>query len=107
MSEEKKDLTIPKNLVNWIMYGLAGVVSAVSSVAYIDMRNQRDKLQVENNYFARQSFDAAILKKTVEVQEELLMIQDTAISESKNYIKDSIEAVNVKNVKSNIKIKRK
>lgn len=93
---DKPDLTNPRNLINWVLYGLA----AVAGWAYFDMRTQRDSCQDENNFFARESFKNAM---KIQVQEETIKIMDTAITESKNYISDSIQPVNVKNLTTKIK----
>ena len=100
MPDKKPDLTIPKNLMNWALYGLA----AVAGWAYFDMRSQRNACQEENNYYARTAFDNALKIKT---QEQTIKALDTVITEAKSYIEDSIQPVNVKNFQGNIKIKRK
>lgn len=100
MAEKKPDLTVPKNLMNWALYGLA----AVAGWAYFDMRTQRDNCQKENNYYARQSFDNAL---KIREQSETIKVLDTVIQETKAYITDSTQLVNVKNFKGNIKIKQK
>lgn len=104
MAERKTDLTLPRNFANWAIYGLAAVVSTVSGLLYYSTKSQLDSCQEENNFYARESFKKAL---TIEAQKETIKVQDTAIVNSINYINDSIQAVNVKNFKGEIKIKQK
>lgn len=100
MPERKPDLTNPRNLMNWVLYGLA----AVAGWAYFDMRAQRNNCQIENNYYARESFRNAM---KIQAQEEVIKIQDESAIEATHYISDSIQPVNVKNFNGKIKIKKK
>lgn len=101
---DKSDLTTPKNFTNWALYGLTATITTIASVAYMDMRSQRNQCQEENNYYARQSFDNAL---KIKAQDQTIKALDTAITEAKSYIQDSIQPVNVKNFRGNIKIKNK
>ena len=104
MPEKKADLTQPKNFMNWALYGLSSLIATVSAAAYFDMKTQRNDCQEENNFYARESFKSAL---QIKVQEKTIKVMDTAIIEARSYISDSIQPVNVKNFKGNIKIKHK
>lgn len=96
MPDQKPDLSNVRTFMSWALYGLSATIATVSAAAYFDMRSQRNKCQEENNYYARTSFDNAL---KIQVQERTIKTMDTAISEAKNYIQDSIQPVNVKNFK--------
>ena len=104
MPDQKPDLSNVRNFMSWALYGLTATISTVSAVAYFDMKTQRNDCQEENNFYARESFKSAM---QIKVQEKTIKTMDTAIVEAANYITDSIEAVNVRNFKGNLKIKRK
>lgn len=104
MPDQKPDLSNVRAFMSWALYGLTATIAAVSAAAYFDMKSQRNDCQEENNYYARESFKAAM---KIQAQEKIIQIQDTAITESKIYITDSIQPVNVKNFKGNIKINKK
>lgn len=104
MPDTKPDLSNVKTFMSWALYGLTATIATVSSIAYMDMKNQRNECQDENNYYARTAFDNAM---KIRVQEKTIQTMDTAITEAKSYIEDSIQPVNIKNMKSRtLKIKR-
>lgn len=98
MADQKQDLSNVRTFMSWALYGLTATISAVSAVAYFDMKTQRNNCQEQNNFYATESFKSAM---KIQVQEKTIKIQDTAIVEATNYISDSIQAVNVKNLKIN------
>lgn len=100
MPDQKPDLSNIKTFMSWALYGLTATIATVSSAAWYDMRSQRNDCQEENNYYARESFKSAL---QIKAQDHIIKIQDTAIIESKTYIQDSIQPVNVKSLKGNIK----
>lgn len=102
--QQRADLSNVKTFMSWALYGLTATISTISAVAYFDMKSQRNDCQEENNFYARESFKSAM---QIKVQDQTIKTMDTAIVEAANYISDSIEAVNVKNFKGNLKIKRK
>lgn len=104
MPDQKPDLSNVRAFMSWALYGLTATIATVSAVAYFDMKSQRNDCQEENNFYARESFKAAM---KIQAQDDLIKMQDTAITESRTYITDSIQPVNVKNFKGNIKINTK
>lgn len=103
MPDTKPDLSNVRTFMSWALYGLTATIATVSSIAYMDMKKQRNDCQTENNYYARASFDNAL---KIQRQEQIIKVQDTAITEAKSYIQDSIQPVNVKNFRGNLKIKK-
>lgn len=104
MPDQKPDLSNVRNFMSWALYGLTATIATVSAAAYFDMKSQRNDCQEENNFYARESFKSAL---QIKVQEKTIKTMDTAITEAATYISDSIQPVNVKNFKGNLKIKRK
>lgn len=60
------------------------------------------KAQQQLNEMAQAAFDQAM---KINTQDQVIDVQKTAIREAKEYIEDSIQAVNVKNYDGKIKIK--
>lgn len=77
------------------------LLSIGMSIYFAYTANQAQK---QLNKMAQDAFNQAIQSKE---QQKVIDVQDQVIDKAKTYIQDSIQPVNVKNFKGNIKIKSK
>ncbi|MBO6184215.1 MAG: hypothetical protein J6O88_05895 [Chryseobacterium sp.] len=93
---DRQDLTTPKNFFSWVLYGLAGTIATVSSIAYFDMRSQRneavDRVNLMTDRIWEKDYKIQKLKKENENKDEIIKyadstLRDTTLPEAKEILK--------------------
>ncbi|TDX83998.1 hypothetical protein [Epilithonimonas xixisoli] len=83
---EKQDLTTPKNFFSWVLYGLSGTIATVSSIAYFDMRSQRneavDRVNMMTDRIWEKDYKIQELKKENENKDEIIKYADSTLRDN-------------------------
>lgn len=94
---ERQDLTTPKNFFSWVLYGLSGTIAAVSSIAYFDMRAQRndavERVNLMTDRIWEKDYKIQELKKENQNKDEIIKyadstLRDTTLPEAKQILKN-------------------
>ncbi|SHJ20079.1 hypothetical protein SAMN05443429_11219 [Cruoricaptor ignavus] len=95
MAEQKKDLTNPKDFINWTFYGLTATIATVSVTAYVDMRRQRDEAVDRVNELTDKVWEMRTENKALrhENEEQQLLIEraDSTLTKAEQIAKPKIK----------------
>lgn len=86
MEENRKDLTNPKNFFSWVFYGLSATIASVSSIAYFDMRAQRNEAvrrvnEMTDRIWAKE-YKIEKLEKENSAKDEIIKYADSTLRQN-------------------------